>query len=33
MDQKEEIFSYVHEYYRHMMDTKNDMPKFNIKTK
>lgn len=32
MDAKEDLFTYVHEFYRHIMDTENPFPSFVIKT-
>ncbi|OGZ45676.1 MAG: hypothetical protein A3C84_02495 [Candidatus Ryanbacteria bacterium RIFCSPHIGHO2_02_FULL_48_12] len=33
MDHKEEIFAFVHGFYRHIMDTKNEMPHFSMDSK
>lgn len=33
MEQKEEIFAFVHDFYRHIMDDKNSFPIFNVDNK
>jgi CRISPR-associated protein Cas1 len=33
MDHKEEIFAFVHGFYRHIMDAKNEMPHFSMDSK